>query len=141
MKYKCEKHKSNEGFTNEDGNWICWLCNINFPIPIAQEIYDTRTRTGNYNFEFIDEYTWDWEEHGEDITHEDSARLVRFYPRRSMTCSEVFTVIFRRILYYLDENGDVADDSIEIWKAWDFPDVVSAKEYFRKIKDEEIQVC
>jgi len=25
-KYKCAKHKSNEGFYNNEGEWICWEC-------------------------------------------------------------------------------------------------------------------
>jgi len=25
-KYKCSKHKSNEGFYDSKGNWICWKC-------------------------------------------------------------------------------------------------------------------
>jgi len=25
-KYKCNKHKSNEGFYDAKGNWICWKC-------------------------------------------------------------------------------------------------------------------
>jgi len=24
--YKCIKHKSNEGFTDEEGKWVCWYC-------------------------------------------------------------------------------------------------------------------
>jgi len=27
-KYKCNIHKSNEGFINEEGKWVCWYCYI-----------------------------------------------------------------------------------------------------------------
>jgi len=26
MEWKCKKHKSNEGYINEEGIWVCWIC-------------------------------------------------------------------------------------------------------------------
>jgi len=26
LDYKCTKHKSNEGFIDNTGKWVCWLC-------------------------------------------------------------------------------------------------------------------
>ena len=25
-KYRCQKHLSNEGYTNDNGEWVCWFC-------------------------------------------------------------------------------------------------------------------
>jgi len=30
--YKCEKHCSNEGFFNNEGDWICWICWLEDPL-------------------------------------------------------------------------------------------------------------
>jgi len=38
MKYKCEKHKSNEGFTDDKNKWHCWICHSNITYKVGDKI-------------------------------------------------------------------------------------------------------
>jgi len=48
MDYKCNKHKSNEGFTTSEGIWVCWLCYKLDPIKKGDIVRPTRSANPKY---------------------------------------------------------------------------------------------
>jgi len=139
MKYKCELHKSNEGYIDDNGKWQCWYCHTDSPIKV--DFNDYLLRQGSKFIKHINEYSFGMEEERNDTESERYLNLIGYVDPNSKRYENVFTVILTKTLFYLDEeNGDPVDEEEIEWKAWDFYNLNSARNFFRKIKDNEIQV-
>jgi len=126
LDYKCSLHKSNEGFINEAGEWICWFCYNEEPMDVINNEY---LALMSYPRSLLDEDYY--EEEVDDGIEE------RFYYKlyRIDIQPEVFLVIASQETVYLDEYNNIQDTESISWECKKFKTESSARRYFDKIKE------